>query len=100
MAASTYESIPEILGRASHSMRNQETNPVESLCFPAALTERHQVCRTQVERHLDRLHRACTATVFLPASKCFGELIRDFRLSAKPSIFGSDPKRPRALLHR
>src|SRR5262245_49328456 len=54
MAASIYENIPEISDRGSHSMRNRETNPVEYLCSPAALTKPHPVCMTRAERFLDR----------------------------------------------
>src|SRR4030095_1549257 len=99
MAASPYENILEISDRALHSKRNRETDPVEFLCSPDALTKPHPMCTTRAERFLDRLHRACIATVFLPASECFVGLLRDFPLSAKPSISGLDPKRPRALLH-
>src|SRR5215472_18847930 len=99
MAASTCVNTPEISDRARHSMSNRETDPVESLCFPHALTRPHPMCKTLEELFLDGVHRACTATVFLPASKCFGELLRDFRVWAKPSISESDPKHLRALLH-
>src|SRR5215510_2608213 len=99
MAVLTYENIPETSDRASHSTRNRETGPAESLCFPDAPGEPCPMCTTRAECFLHRLHRACTATVFLPASGCFVGLLRDFRLSAKPSISGSDPKRPRVLLH-
>src|SRR5215470_10042930 len=99
MAAVTYENIPGSSDRALHSMRNREKGPAEFLCSPDALTKPNPMCTTRAERFPDRSHRACTATVFLPASECFVGLLRDFRLSAKPSISGSDPKRPRAPLH-
>src|SRR5258705_11835338 len=98
-AALTCENTPESSDRASRSTRNRETSPAECLCSPAVQGELHPMCTTRAERLLDRLHRACTATVCLPESECFVGLLRDFRLSAKPSIFGSDPKRPRAPLH-
>src|SRR5215813_3740892 len=98
MAASTYENIPENSDRASHSMHNRETNPVGCHCFRAVPAEPHPVCTTRAERVPDLLHRACTATVFLPESECFAGVLRDYRLSAQPSIFGSAPKHPPNLL--
>src|SRR6185369_17435486 len=69
-ADSTYENIPEISDIEQHSMRNQETNRAEYLCFPDVQEAPHLMCTTRGERFLDRLHRACTAFVFLPASEC------------------------------
>src|SRR5215510_12504249 len=99
MAGSTYENIPEISDRALRSTRNRETDRVEFLCSPDAPTKPHPMCMTQAERFSDRLLRACTASVFLPASEYFVGELRDFRLSVKPSISGSDPRHHRARLH-
>src|SRR5262249_19206827 len=100
MEASTCGNTPEILDIARHSKRNRETDPTEFLCLPDGLTKPSPMCTTREERFLHRLLRAYTATVFLPASECSAGLLRDFRLSAKPSISGSGPKRPQALLHK
>src|SRR5262245_138008 len=100
MAAGIHENIPEISDRALHLMRNRETDPVDFLCFPVVLTMPHPTCTPRVEHFLDCPHRACTASVFLPRSECFVAVLRDSCLSAKPSIFGSDPRLVRALLHK
>src|SRR5215475_4740202 len=100
MAVASHENIAEMSDRELSSMRNRETGPVEFLCSMDALAKPHPVCTTRAERFRDRLHRACTAIVFPQASECFVGSRGDFRLWAKPSISGSDPRRPRVLLHR
>src|SRR5215469_17285060 len=100
MVASIYENIPGISDRASHSTRNRETDPAESLCSPGVPAEPHPTCTTQAERNLVRLRRACTATAFLRASECFFAGLPDFLPMAQPSTSGSDPRHRQVLLHR
>src|SRR5215510_10878197 len=92
MAASIYENIPEISDRASHSMRNRETNPVESLCFPDVRAEPHPVCTTQAERSPDSIRRGCTASVFLRVSEYFCGVHLDFPPWATSNTGGSHPR--------
>src|SRR6185437_1715019 len=97
--ASIYGNIPGISGRALGWTRSPEINPAESPCSLAAPSVPCPRYRIPAQHSPDSPHRACIASVFLPASECFFGLPRGFLLWAQPNISGSDPKHPQGLLH-
>src|ERR1700760_1049508 len=82
-AASTSEDSLETWDKASHSMRNRGTDRVEYPCFPVFQAKLCPTCRTQEARFPDLLRLVCTASEFLPDSKCFAGLLLDSLSSAR-----------------